>query len=108
MRKILLIPLIAGFVGVAMAQEQPKPPVQLDEETLYRQRTEGSAGGTRQVQPQEKANADVGAGPHREFNPGGESQRTHDEGSSERDAGRGASGGQALESRDARPGAPRP
>jgi hypothetical protein len=52
-----------------------------DEETLYRQRLEGAAGGKREIQPREKA---------------------------ERDAGRGASAGQELESRDARPGSPRP
>jgi hypothetical protein len=108
MRKTLWISLIAGFAGAAMAQEQPKPPVQLDEDTLYRQRLEGAAGGTREIKPQEKAGADAGAGTNREFRPGGESQREHNEGSSQRDAGRGASAGQELESRDARPGSPRP
>ena len=108
MPKIILVSVISVFSISATAQEKPKPPVQLDEETLYRQRLEGAAGGTRPIQPQEKAGADAGAGTNRQFRPGGESQRVHDEGSSEREAGRGASAGQELESRDARPGSPRP
>ena len=108
MPKIILALVISAFSISATAQEQPKPPVQLDEDALYRQRLEGAAGGTREIQPREKAGAEAGAGTNRQFRPGGESQRAHDEGSSEREAGRGASGGQELESRDARPGSPRP
>ena len=103
MRSLLFVLLSCATLAVAQNQAE-----QMDRATQDRVRTEGAAGGTREIKPEEKANANAGAGPHREFRPGGESKREHDEKSSERDASRGASAGQGVQSGDARPGAPRP
>ena len=70
---------------------------------MERLRTEGSAGGTRAPTEREKEGATVGAGPHREFNPGGESRERHEDNSA-----RSSGDEKSLQSGDARPGAPRP
>jgi hypothetical protein len=91
MRNLVAILLIT-FSLAAAAQEQ------LDEQTQKRIRTEGSVGGLGKVTPEQKAGAEFGAGPHREFRLGPAPRREGEENSSERDAGRGETRGEALQS----------
>lgn len=96
MRKLVLI-FLSGFFASALAQDKPpaQPPQQLDKDTQTRIRTERSAGGLGNITPEEKANANVGAGPHMQTKPEGAAKREPVEGESERaaeqPAGRGAS-----------------
>jgi hypothetical protein len=57
------------------AQDAAKPPAaapqELDKDTQTRIRAERFAGGLGNITPEEKANANVGAGPHRHSEPGG-------------------------------------
>ena len=104
MRKSLLV-FLFGIAAGAAAQDPAKPPAQpqeLDKDTQTRIRADRFAGGTGNITPEEKANANVGAGPHMQFKPEGAARREPREADSERQAGRGASGGQGLESGDAR------
>ena len=102
--KTLFALLLAGIAAAALAQQQAKPQQQqLDKETMERLRTEGATGGTRPPTEREKEGAAVGAGPHREFNPGGESRERH-----EQNAPRSSEDEKSLQSGDARPGADRP
>jgi len=102
MRSLPLIFVV--FAATAAAQNQQP----MDKATQDRLRTEGAAGGTRPSTQEEREGADAGAGPHREFRPGGVSRREHREESAKREESRGASAGKGLQSGDARPGAPRP
>jgi hypothetical protein len=91
-----LFALLFGISITALAQDQAKPPAQsqeLDKDTQTRIRAERFAGGTGEVTPQEKANANVGAGPHKQFKPEGAARREPREGDSR---------AEGLESRDAR------
>ena len=110
--KTLLTIVFAGFAATAFAQQQgqpqQEPQQQLDKDTVERLRTEGWAGGSRAPTEREKQGAADGAGPHRDFNPGGQSREEHQEDSSRREQGRGARSGDRLQSGDARPGADRP
>jgi len=71
MRNFVLV-LALGVATSALAQEPAKPAAaqqpaatpELDKDTQTRQRAERSAGGTGKITPEEKANANVGAGPH--------------------------------------------
>lgn len=96
MRKLVLVFLL-GFFASAVAQDKPpaQPQQELDKDTQTRIRTERSAGGLGKITPEEKANANVGAGPHRQTKPEGAAKREPVEGESERaaeqPAGRGAS-----------------
>jgi hypothetical protein len=102
MRTVLVI-LLSAFTIAAAAQEQ------LDEQTQKRIRTEGSVGGLGKVTPEQKAGAELGAGPHREFRSGPAPRReSSEENSSERDAGRGATRDEALQSGNGRAEPPRP
>jgi hypothetical protein len=96
--------LLFGISTTALAQAPAKPPQaeQLDKDTQTRIRAERFSGGTGNITPEEKAGADVGAGPHKQFKPEGAARREHREGDSERQAGRGATRGEGLESGDAR------
>jgi hypothetical protein len=88
--------LLFGISSTALAQDPAKPPAQpqeLDKDTQTRIRADRFAGGTGEVTPEEKANANVGAGPHKQFKPEGAARREHREG---------ASRGDGLESGDAR------
>jgi len=104
MRSLLFV-VLSSCATLAVAQNQTE---QMDKATQDRVRTEGSVGGTRETKPEEREGADAGAGPHRQFPRGGQSKREHDERSSERDAGRGASAGRGVQSGDERPGSSRP
>jgi hypothetical protein len=90
--------VLMSLAFAAAAQDQR----QSDKDTQARMRSEGSAGGLGNVTPEQKAGADVGAGPHLERKPGGESKREHQEKPSEREAGRGATRGEALQSGNGR------
>jgi hypothetical protein len=57
--------LVAGIALTATAQDQAKPQ-ELDKDDQVRIRAERSAGGTGNITPEEKANANVGAGPHQD------------------------------------------
>ena len=61
MRNFILI-LALGVATSALAQEKDQDK---DKATQDRVRAEHSAGGTGKVTPEEKANANVGAGPHK-------------------------------------------
>jgi hypothetical protein len=63
MPRIPLFLLLTALPSVALAQNQPQE--QLDKDTLARIRAEHSVGGLGKVTPEERANANVGAGPHR-------------------------------------------
>jgi hypothetical protein len=97
MRKLASAITLAFAATWAFAQQQQQPQQtpqtnqeQLDKDAQARIRAEKAAGGLGKVAPEDRANADVGAGPHRQFKPGGAARREHDEDSSEREAGRGA------------------
>jgi hypothetical protein len=60
-----LIVLLAGIAAAAAAQD-PTKSRDPDKDAQTRIRAEHSAGGLGKVTPQERANADVGAGPHLE------------------------------------------
>jgi hypothetical protein len=60
MRNFILL-FFLGLATSAAAQEKDKDK---DKATQDRVRAERSAGGTREVTPEEKAGANVGAGPH--------------------------------------------
>jgi hypothetical protein len=62
MRAQLFIALV-GIAVAAIAQEKPQ---ELDKDEQTRIRVERSAGGLGKITPEEKANANVGAGPHKE------------------------------------------
>jgi hypothetical protein len=96
--------LLFGISATALAQDPAKPPAQpqeLDKDTQTRVRAERFAGGTGEVTPEEKANANVGAGPHMQFKPEGAARREPREGDAGQ-AGRGATRAEGLESGDAR------
>ena len=108
MRKSILV-LLFGVAATAAAQDS-KPPAatqELDKDTQTRIRTERSAGGLGKITPEEKEGANVGAGPHKQFKPEGAARRDPGEDASEQSA-RGATRGEGLESKDARPDARRP
>jgi hypothetical protein len=86
MRKTIFAIVLGLATALAVAQQEQKP----DKDAQDRIRAERAAGGARQITPEEKAGADAGAGPHKQFKPSGAAKRKHDEGSSERQAGRGA------------------
>jgi hypothetical protein len=97
MRKSLLI-FLFGIAAGAAAQDAAKPPApppapaqELDKDTQTRIRAERFAGGLGNITPEEKANANVGAGPHTHARPDGPAKREPREESVEREAGRGAS-----------------
>ena len=100
--KALFAIMFAGFAATALAQQPQQPQQELDKETAERLRTEGSAGGTRAPTEREKQGAKAGAGPHREFNPGGESRERHEDNSPR------SPDEKPLQSGDARSGADRP
>jgi hypothetical protein len=92
MRKSLFI-FLCGIATAAAAQDASKPapqPQELDQETQTRIRADRFAGGLGNITPEEKANANVGAGPHKQTKPEGAARREHREGDSERQSGRGA------------------
>jgi hypothetical protein len=99
-----LLALLFGISTIALAQDPAKPPAaeELDKDTQTRIRAERFSGGTGNVTPEEKAGANVGAGPHKQFKPEGAARREQREGDAQREAGRGASGAEGLQSRDAR------
>jgi hypothetical protein len=100
-----LFALVFGISTTALAQDPAKPPAQpqeLDKDTQTRIRADRFAGGTGNITPEETANANVGAGPHMQFKPEGAARREPREADAERQAGRGASRGDGLESGDAR------
>lgn len=81
MRKSLVV-LLFGIATAATAQDQAKPapaPQELDKDTQTRIRAERFAGGLGNITPEEKANANVGAGPHKTRKPKGSSKRAQDE-----------------------------
>jgi hypothetical protein len=93
MRKSLVI-FLCAIATAAAAQDASKPapqPQELDKDTQTRIRAERFAGGQGNITPEEKANANVGAGPHKQTKPEGAARREQREGDSEREAGRGAS-----------------
>jgi hypothetical protein len=57
--------LLASIAIAASAQDQAKPQ-EPDKDEQARIRAERSAGGLGKITPEEKANANVGAGPHKE------------------------------------------
>ena len=99
--KPLFAIVFAGLAATALAQQNQ--PQQLDKETVERLRTEGATGGTRKPTEREKEGAAAGAGPHREFNPGGQSRERHEDNSP-----RSSENEKPLQSGNARPGADRP
>jgi hypothetical protein len=75
MRTSLVVFLLA-FAATAIAQDKPAANApELDKDTQTRIRTERSAGGLGKITPEEKANANVGAGPHQHFRPDGAATR---------------------------------
>jgi hypothetical protein len=89
----LVSAVILGFAASwAFAQQQPPQAKQeqLDKQTQERVRAERAAGGTHPTTPEEREGASVGEGPHKQFKPAGAARREHNESSSERAAGRGA------------------
>jgi hypothetical protein len=75
------------------AQDTAKPPAatqELDKDTQTRIRAERFAGGLGNITPEEKAAANVGAGPHRHSRPDGAAPREHPD-SDSKGAGTGAS-----------------
>jgi len=89
-----LFALLFGISTAALAQDPAKPPApaqELDKDTQTRIRAERFAGGLGNITPEEKANANVGAGPHAHARPDGPAKRGPREESVEREAGRGAS-----------------
>ena len=91
-----LFVLAGSAVAQAPAQEE------LDKDAQTRIRTERSAGGLGKITPEEKAGAEVGAGPHKQFKPEGAARRDPREDSGERQSARGGSRAEAVESGDAR------
>jgi hypothetical protein len=94
MRKSLVV-LLFGIATAATAQDPAKPapaPQELDKDTQTRIRAERFAGGLGNITPEEKANANVGAGPHKHAKPDGAAKREREprEGDAERQSGRGA------------------
>ena len=65
MRRSLFIPLLV-FSAAALAQQPQQQPQELDKDTQTRIRTERSAGGLGKISEQEKKDANLGAGPHKE------------------------------------------
>src|SRR5262245_32340303 len=96
MRTFLCVVFLGLAATFVQAQDQPKPPAkdqpQLDKDTETRIRTERSAGGLGKVTPEERANANVGAGPHQRFKnyPAPRDKEEKAETAPERDASRGA------------------
>jgi hypothetical protein len=90
MRKTLFAILLGSAAAFVIAQEKPKEEQQIDKDAQARIRAEKAVGGVGEVKPEDKAGATVGAGPHKQFKPSGGARRKHDEDSSEREAGRGA------------------
>jgi hypothetical protein len=95
--RILLAILLTMLSSAVAAQEKNS-----EKDTQTRIRVEGAAGGTGNITPEQKANANVGAGPHRERRPGGESSRQPQENPTEREAGRGATGDEPVKSGNGR------
>jgi hypothetical protein len=92
MRTPLFI-LLAGIAIAATAQDHQAKPDKLDKDEQTRIRAERSAGGTGNVTPEEKANANVGAGPHRERTGGAARREPRED--------RGGTSAKGLESGDA-------
>jgi hypothetical protein len=100
MRKSLVV-FLFGIATSAAAQDAAKPapqeaakppaaPQELDKDTQTRIRAERFAGGTGNITPEEKAGANVGAGPHRHAKPDGAAKREPREADSESQPARGA------------------
>ena len=65
MRSLAFISLCSFATLVAAQAQQPRQEQQnLDKQAVERLRVERAAGGVRQITPEEKANANAGAGPH--------------------------------------------
>ena len=95
-----LFAILASIAIAASAQDQAKPQ-EPDKAEEARIRAERSAGGLGKVTPEEKANANVGAGPHKERR-GGAARRDPPEEDS------GATSSKSLESGDGKRDARRP
>jgi hypothetical protein len=95
-----LFTLLASIAIAAAAQDQAKPQ-EPDKDEQARIRAERSAGGLGKITPEEKANANVGAGPHKE-RLGGAARREP------REEDRGGTSDKSLESGDAQRDARRP
>jgi hypothetical protein len=96
--RILLAILLTMLSSAGAAQEKKSE----KDDTQTRIRVEGAAGGTGNITPEQKDSANVGAGPHRERTPGGESSRQPQENPTEREAGRGATGDEPVKSGNGR------
>jgi hypothetical protein len=88
--RIPLFILLSGFSTLVLAQDK------LDKDDQTRIRVERSAGGLGKITPEEKANANVGAGPHMERHGGAASREPREEPGQPQDSSR------KVESKDAR------
>ena len=102
MRTLLFITL-TGFAAAGFAQEKPpadkEQQQQIDKETQERLRAERSAGGVRQITPEEKQGAAAGAGTHRQSRPGGAAPREPTEESSKEESSNVQSGNAGPDAR---------
>jgi hypothetical protein len=92
--RILALLFGLGIAAGAIAQDAAKPPAatpELDKDTQTRIRVERSAGGIGKITPEEKAGANLGAGPHRHW-PKGAAPREEPETSSDRERQNAATG----------------